>query len=141
MNTPNKTSITVEVTINAPIDKVWEMFNAPEHMTQWNAASDDWHAPYANNDLREGGRLICTMAAKNGSMSFDFLATYNKIIPHKLIEYTLDDDRKVSISFSEHGEQVTIIETFEAEATHSIELQHQGWQAILSNFKKYVESH
>jgi uncharacterized protein YndB with AHSA1/START domain len=140
MDTILRTPLTVEVIINAPVNKVWNMFNAPEHITQWNAASDDWHAPYAKNDLKEGGRLICTMAAKDGSASFDFLATYNKIIPEKLIEYTLDDDRKVSILFVEDKGAVTVTETFEAESSHSLELQQNGWQAILDNFKKYVEA-
>jgi uncharacterized protein YndB with AHSA1/START domain len=139
MDTTDRTPVTVEVIIDAPIDKVWNMFNAPEHIMQWNAASDDWHAPYAKNDLIEGGRLICTMAAKDGSHSFDFSATYNKIIPHESIEYTLDDDRKVSILFIENDEKVTVTESFEVESTHSLELQQNGWQAILNNFKKYVE--
>ncbi len=141
MAATGKITITVEVTINAPIEKVWTLFNSPAHITQWNAASDDWHAPYAEIDFREGGKLICTMAAKDGSAGFDFTATYHKIIHHNLIEYTLDDGRKVSIRFSRHNEQVTVAETFDAESTHSIELQHQGWQAILNNFKKYVEAH
>lgn len=35
---------------------------------------------------------------------------------------------------------IITVETFEAETTNSIELQKEGWQAILDNFKKYAEA-
>ena len=135
----NKTTITVEAAIAAPIEKVWHYWTEPQHITQWNNASEDWHTPHAENDLKEGGRFTSRMEAKDGSFGFDFGGTYTLIETLKLIEYTLDDGRKVIINFTSQGNETTFVETFEAESMNSIELQKGGWQAILDNFKKYVE--
>lgn len=139
MEKGNKTTITVATTVNAPVEKVWEYWNKPEHITQWNHASDDWHAPYAENDLRPGGIFKTTMAARDGSVSFDFWGTYTNVIVHKLIEYTMGDGRKATVSFTCDGKASEITEAFEAEDINSIELQQGGWQAILDNVKKYTE--
>ncbi len=139
MNKP-KTSITIETRVNATIEKVWDSWTNPIHITQWNQASPDWHTPYAENDLRIGGIFKSTMAAKDGSMSFDFWGTYTDVIPHRLIEYTMGDGRKAKIIFEENGSEVNVIETFEAEEENSIELQRGGWQTILDSFKKHTES-
>lgn len=139
METANLTTITVEATVNAPVEKVWEFWTEPKHITQWCHASDDWHAPYAENDLTTGGKCKTTMAAKDGSFSFDFEGVYSNIEPHKTIEYTIADGRKVKIDFTGQGSATNIIETFEAETTHSVDMQRSGWQAILDNFKKYTE--
>lgn len=135
-----KTAITIESTVNAPVEKVWEYWNQPEHIKQWAFASDDWHAPKSENDLRTGGKFSTTMAAKDGSFSFDFAGVYTQVKEHKLIEYTMGDDRKVSILFSGTGNTTKIVETFEAEDTHPVDVQQSGWQAILDNFKKYTEN-
>lgn len=135
----NNTSITVETTVNAPVEKVWEFWSNPEHITKWSFASPDWHTPYADNDLRVGGEFKSTMAAKDGSMSFDFGGTYTTVDTNKKIEYTLGDGRKVSIIFDALSENTRVTETFDAENTHPIEMQRGGWQAILDNFKKYTE--
>ena len=140
MQTAEKTLITVENTINAPIDKVWEAWTKPEHVVKWNSASDDWHTPKASNDLREGGKFSFRMEARDGSMGFDFGGVYDIVRNHEYIEYTMSDDRKVKVTFTSLGDATKVIETFEAENTHSIELQKSGWQSILDNFKKYVES-
>ncbi len=140
METKTKTAITVEVTVKAPVEKVWQYFNAPEHIVNWAHASDDWHAPAASNDLQVGGKLTTTMAAKDGSFSFEFWGIYTEIVEHKFIAYTLGDDRKVTITFTSQGNETKVVETFEAEDTHSIEMQQGGWQAILNNFKKYTEA-
>lgn len=140
METPAK-RITVETTINAPLKKVWEYWSAPEHITKWNAASDDWHSPRAENDLRKGGKFLARMEAKDGSMGFDFEGVYDEVVDQKLIAYTMGDGRTVSVNFEETGDQTRVRETFDAETTHSEEMQRGGWQAILDNFKKYVESH
>ncbi len=134
-----KPQITVSATINAPIEKVWMCWNGPEHITKWNQASPDWHTPKASNDLRVGGKFTSTMAAKDGSMSFDFGGVYDQVVPHQLIAYTLDDHRKVTIQFHSNKNETTVIETFEAEGTNSLELQQSGWQAIMDSFKQYVE--
>ena len=133
------TKITVENTIQAPVEKVWEYWTKPEHIVNWSFASDDWHTPAAENDLREGGKFSSTMAAKDGSMSFDFGGVYTKVDEHKAIEYTLGDGRTVSIIFSSEGSATKVVETFEAETQNSVEMQQFGWQAILDNFKKYTE--
>lgn len=136
----NKT-ITVEATVKAPISKVWKMWNEPEHITKWCHANDDWHAPHAENDLKTGGKFTTTMAAKDGSFSFDFGGTYTKVNEHETIEYTMGDERKVSIKFDGDNNQTKITETFEAESQNPEDMQRDGWQAILNNFKKYAESH
>jgi uncharacterized protein YndB with AHSA1/START domain len=132
--------LTVEVLISAPLEKVWQYWNEPEHMTGWCFASDDWHAPRATNNLAEGESFTIRMEAKDGSAGFDMGGTYTLIEDQKKIEYVMDDGRKVSITFESDGEQVRVTETFDAETENSLELQQQGWQAILENFKKYVES-
>lgn len=140
MDTSEKTSITVQTQVNAPVSKVWSYWSDPKHITKWNSASDDWHTPYAENDLRTNGKFKSTMAARDGSMSFDFEGVYNNVIPHQLIEYSMSDGRKVKVTFTARGAETHVVETFDAEGTHSIEMQRGGWQAILDNFKKYTES-
>lgn len=135
-----KTAITVEAVINAPIEKVWTSWTEPKHITKWNQASDDWHSPYAENDLRTGGKFKTTMAAKDGSMSFDFEGVYTNVQQHKLIEYAMSDGRKVSVVFSQNGNPTKVVETFDPENENPIEMQREGWQAILDSFKKYTEA-
>lgn len=139
MDSTNKTTITVEVTINVPIEKVWELWTLPEHITKWNNASDDWHTPFAENDLRVGGKFLSRMEAKDGTFGFDFDGVYDDIIINERIRYKLSDGRKVNIIFNYDGNAVKVVETFEAESTNSEDLQRTGWQAILNNFKKYAE--
>lgn len=136
----SNSAITIEATIKAPIDKVWNYWTTPEHIMQWNNASDDWHTPHAVNDLRTGGSFLSTMAAKDGSFSFDFSGVYSDVAQHERIAYSMEDGRKVEVTFSSDGESTTVIETFDPETVNSAEMQKAGWQAILNNFKKYVES-
>ena len=136
----NKTKITIEAIINAEVSKVWNYFTEPEHITKWNFASDDWHCPDAANDLRVGGKLNNRMEAKDGSFSFDFEAIYDEVITHKILSYTLLDGRHVITSLEELSGLTKVTTTFEAEQQNSVDLQRNGWQAILNNFKKYVES-
>lgn len=140
METSEKTSITVQTQVKAPVSKVWSYWSDPKHITKWNNASDDWHTPHAENDLRTNGKFKSTMAARDGSMSFDFEGVYDNVIPHQLIEYSMPDGRKVKVTFTSKGEETHVVETFDPEGTHSIEMQRGGWQAILDNFKKYTES-
>lgn len=131
--------ITVENIVKKPIGQVWEKLTLPEHVMKWNNASEDWHTPSAENDLRAGGAFTYKMAAKDGSYSFDFSGIYDEVILNRKTAYTLGDGRKVVIELIDEDEGVKIIETFEAEGTHSMEMQRAGWQAILDNFKKYAE--
>lgn len=140
MDTLEKTVITVETTVNAPVAKVWESWTKPEHIIQWNNASDDWHTPRAENDLRAGGRFVARMESRDGSMGFDFGGTYDAVRPNEYIEYTLDDDRKVTVTFIPQEGSTKVVESFEAENMNSTELQQGGWQAILDNFKKHTEA-
>jgi len=132
-------NITISTTIQASIEKVWDCWILPEHIVNWNFASPDWHAPAAENDLREGGEFIFTMAARDGSVAFDFNGIYTLVDPHKLIEYRIADGRKVSVQFLPEANHVVVTETFETENENSAEMQEAGWQAILDNFKNYVE--
>ncbi len=140
MTTLEKTVITVGAEINAPVEKVWEFWTDPKHIVRWNNASDDWHTPKAENDLRVGGKFLSRMEAKDGSMGFDFIGVYSKVEPLRQIEYTLEDDRTVQISFAADGDKTTVTETFEAEQENTLELQQFGWQSIVNNFKRYVET-
>ena len=140
METVEKTLITVQTIVNAPVQKVWSAWNQPEHITKWCQASPDWHAPFAENNLRKDGKFKTTMAAKDGSVSFDFEGVYTNVQENKLIEYTAADGRKVKVEFSAEGNKTKIAETFEAENTNPVEMQRGGWQAILDSFKNYTES-
>jgi uncharacterized protein YndB with AHSA1/START domain len=138
----NQETITVQITVSAPIDTVWECWNKPEHIVKWAFASDDWETPAAENDLRVGGKFKTVMAAKDKSTSFDFTGTYVAVKEHELIEYDMDGDdgRHAKIEFAETPEGVQVTETFGAENENPIEMQRAGWQTILQNFKNYVES-
>jgi uncharacterized protein YndB with AHSA1/START domain len=138
MNVKNR--ITVECSIKSNLDKVWNYWTTPEQIIQWNNASADWHTPKASNDLKVGGRFCFTMAAKDGSFSFDLEGTYTEVIENKSIKYILDDDREDAVDFIAIGDMVEVVETFEAETQNTLELQQFGWQAILNNFKKLVET-
>jgi uncharacterized protein YndB with AHSA1/START domain len=140
METKDRTTITVQTTVNAPVEKVWTCWTDPEHITKWSYAIDAWHAPRAENDLREGGKFTTRMEAKDGSMGFDFGGTYTAVKENELIAYTMGDDRKVKITFEADGDKTHVTESFEAESTNPVEMQKGGWQAILDNFKKYAES-
>ena len=139
MDTASYPTITIETLVKTSVEKVWTCWTEPKHITQWNQASNDWHAPYSENDLRTGGKFKTTMAAKDGSVSFDFEGIYTKIQQLKVIEYTIADGRKVSITFAGSAKETKVVESFEAENANPIEIQRGGWQAILDSFKKYIE--
>jgi uncharacterized protein YndB with AHSA1/START domain len=131
--------ITVETTVNAPVAEVWRAYTTPEDIEQWNAASPDWHTTAATVDLREGGAFSSRMEAKDGSMGFDFAGTYTRIVPHERIEYAFGD-RAAQVRFVRGADGVKVIVTFDAETTHSVAQQREGWQAILDNFARHVEA-
>ncbi len=132
--------ITVETFVKADLSRVWDAWNNPTDIKQWNAAQDDWHTTRSSVDLREGGRFLSRMEAKDGSKGFDFEGTYTRVVPHKTIEYRMSDGREVKVTFVEQPGGVLVQETFDAETENSPELQHTGWQAILNNFSRYVEA-
>ena len=136
----DKVVITVETSINATIEKVWNCWTLTEHITKWNHATDDWHCPAAENDLRPGGKFSYTMAAKDGSFSFDFSGVHTVITFQHNINTILDDGRKMEVTFEEKDGKTKVVESFEAEDINTIELQKGGWQAILDNFKKHTEA-
>jgi uncharacterized protein YndB with AHSA1/START domain len=135
-----RTTITLEAIINIPVEKAWKYWTEPAHIIKWNNASDDWHTPFAENDLTVGGKFLSRMEARDGSFGFDFGGVYDEVKLNELIVYTLGDGRTVKIIFSPSGEKTKIVETFEAENVNSIEMQRQGWQNILNNFKMYSEA-
>ncbi len=135
-----KEKITIEAVLKAPIDHVWKLWTSPEHIVNWNFATEEWCCPAAVNELREGGEMNWRMESRDGSMGFDFTGTYRQIKVNELIAYEISDGRFVSIGFLRDGENVRMVEEFEAEDMNPIELQRAGWQAILDNFKRYAES-
>lgn len=133
--------ITVSTTIkNKTIAEVWDYFTNPKHVINWNFASDDWHCPKAVNNLEVGKSFTYTMAAKNGEMSFDFTGIYTEIELLSKINYVLEDDRKIFVTFTETENGIELVEEFDPETENSEELQQTGWQMILNNFKKYIEA-
>lgn len=132
--------ITVYAIVKLPIKTVWESWTEPQHIVNWNFASDDWHSPNSENDLKVGGSFLSRMEAKDGSIGFDFEGKYTKVEGQKTIEYVMADSREVSISFEDLGKSTKVTETFDPENTHPLEFQKAGWQAILDNFKKYTET-
>lgn len=132
--------ITVQTLVKTSLQKVWDAWTLPEHITKWCFASEDWEAPSAENDLRSGGSFKTRMQAKDGSFGFDFGGTYSAVTEHALIEYSMDDGRKVKITFEETPGGALVVESFDPESENPEEMQRAGWQSILDNFKKYTES-
>lgn len=135
-----KSRVTVQAVIQAPVETIWRYWSEPEHIMKWSQASDTWYAPKAENELRVGGRFLTRMEAKDGSAGFDFGGVYDVVREYEEISYTLGDGRKVDITFNSLGKETEVVEVFDAENTHSIDMQQAGWQAILDNFKKYTEN-
>ena len=132
---------TVETTVQAPINVVWTCFTDPEHIMRWNHASEDWHCPRATNDAKTGGTFSYRMEARDGSIGFDLVGTYDEVVPDERIAYTMGDGRKVVVVFVPEGSGVHVVETAEAEGENPVEMQRTGWQSILNNFKTEAESH
>lgn len=136
----NDKMIAIETIVQAPVEKAWEVYTKPEYITQWNHASDDWECPSAENDLRVGGTFSSRMRAKDGSFGFDFGGTYTEVREHELLAYTMGDDRKADVHFAPQDGSTKVTVRFEAETENSAEMQRNGWQAILNNFKKCAEN-
>ncbi|WP_205504351.1 SRPBCC family protein [Rufibacter psychrotolerans] len=136
-----QTKITVEATFSADLGKAWDFYTRPEHITNWNFASEDWQCPNAENDLQAGGKYRARMEAKDGSFGFDFEAIYDEVIPQKRLTYTMTDGRQCTTEFTDLGGATNVTTTFDAEGEHDTEMQRAGWQAILNNFKHYTETH
>lgn len=134
------TRITISALVNKPVADVWNAWTDPKHIMQWNAASDDWHCPKAANDPRAGGKFSSTMAARDGSFSFDFEGVYDDVQPHKRIAYTMADGRTCEILFTAENGGTRVVEAFDAESQNPVEMQRGGWQAILDRFKAYAEA-
>jgi len=139
MITAEKTTITVRADINAPVEKVWNYWTDPKHIIHWNNASDDWYTPRAENDLRVGGKFFVRMEARDGSDGFDFGGEYDSVVLLKQIKYTLVDGRSVRVSFDSDGDRTIVTELIETESHNPLDIQQKGWQAILDNFRRYIE--
>jgi uncharacterized protein YndB with AHSA1/START domain len=140
MKTMEKTKITVEATVNAPVEKVWKLWNGPEHIVKWNTAHPDWHTPKAEVDLRVGGKFLSRMEAKDGSFGFDFGGTYDVVDDHKRITYTMGDGRVADTTFKNENGKTHITTVFDAESENPVQMQKDGWQAIMNSFKSYTET-
>jgi len=134
------TVVNIQATINAPVEKVWQYWTDTNHIVNWNSASPDWHSPSATHDLVPGGTFSYRMEAKDGSMGFDFGGTFDEVKKNELLSYTLGDGRKVTNKYIKDGNGTRVEVAFEAESENPVEMQRFGWQAILDNFKKYVEN-
>lgn len=134
------TRIDIETIISADTKKVWDFYTKPEHITRWNFATDDWHCPKAENDLRVDGKYSSRMEARDGSFGFDFEAIYDEVVDQKKFTYTMTDGRKATTNFESLNGSTKITISFDAEKENPIDMQRDGWQAILNNFKKYVET-
>lgn len=132
--------ITVETLVQATPSQVWDTWNNPTDIEQWNTPHTDWHTTKSSVDLREGGKFLSRMEAKDGSAGFDFEGTYTRVVPNQALEYRMSDGREVKVEFLERPDGVFVQETFDAETENSPELQREGWQAILDNFGRYVEA-
>ncbi|MVZ62070.1 SRPBCC family protein [Sphingobacterium humi] len=132
--------IHISTLIDAPVAQVWEAYNNPEDITQWNQASPDWHCPSSENDLRVGGTFKNKMAAKDGSFAFDFEGTYTAVAPQQSLSYVLGDERTATVNFEDKNGKTQIDVDFDAESTNPEDMQRDGWQAILNSFKQYVEN-
>ncbi len=132
--------ITVTTLVEAPIEHIWECWTNPDHIIEWNHASDDWHCPAATNNLEVGGTFCYTMSANDDSVKFDFEWTYTDVVENERIEYSLADDRHISVTFEEEGDMIRVTEIFDAETENPLEMQQAGWQAILDNFRDYTEA-
>jgi uncharacterized protein YndB with AHSA1/START domain len=131
--------ISIETVVRAPPADAWKAYTAPEAIMQWNQASPEWHCPSASVDLREGGRHIARMEARDGSFGFDFTATYEEVDEPRALTLLLDDGRRARTTFEAHGDGARVRTEFDADATHSIDQQRDGWQAILDSFAAHVE--
>ncbi len=131
--------ITIRTTVEAPLQKVWDFWTQIEHIAGWAFASDDWGAEGISNHLEKGGKFSSRMFAKDGSFEFLYSGKYNEVVETKFLDYTLDDGRNVVVNFEETSEGIHIIQSFEPESENPIEMQRDGWQAYLDNFKQYVE--
>lgn len=134
------TKITVNATINAPIEKVWKAWTDTQDIVKWNTPSPDWHTPRAENDVTRGGKFLYRMEAKDGSMGFDFGGVYDMVDTNKRIEYTIGDGRKVENIFTQDGNSIHVETIFDAETVNPVDFQKAGWQAIMDSFKNYVEN-
>jgi uncharacterized protein YndB with AHSA1/START domain len=132
--------ITVETVVNAPLQKVWDAWNTPADIKQWNSAHESWHTTNSSIDLRAGGKFSARMEARDGSEGFDFEGTYTRVVPQQTIEYRMGDGREVKVEFAERGNGVVVKETFDPETENPPEMQREGWQAILDNFRRHVEA-
>lgn len=133
--------IIISANVNAKIEKIWQYYNQAQHIVNWNFASDDWCCPKVESDFKAGGKYVARMEAKDGSFGFDFEAVFDDIREPEWVAYTMGDGREAEIEFKEEGEITLVKISFDPEQTNSRELQQNGWQAILNNFKKYVETH
>jgi uncharacterized protein YndB with AHSA1/START domain len=132
--------ITIEATIDAPIETVWQSWITPADIMRWSHADESWHTPYAENDVRPGGRFLSRLEAKDGSFGFDFSGVYDEVRDCEYLAFTLDDGRKVTVTFLAEEKGVRVVETFDPENENPVEMQRSGWQAFLDNFKKYTET-
>ncbi len=132
--------ITIQTTVQAPMQKVWDCWTGVEHIAGWAFATDDWGAEGISNQVEKDGTFSSRMFAKDGSFEFLFSGKYNEVVENTSLDYSLDDGRNVVVNFTETPDGIEIIQSFQPETENPIGMQRDGWQAFLDNFKKYVEN-
>lgn len=136
----NTQKININARIRTPIATSWERWTNPDHITQWNFATPAWHCPRATNELQPGGRYYARMEARDGSVGFDFEGVYDVVTDYQHLRYTLANGRQVDTRFAEADGATIISLSVDAESENPIDMQREGWQAILDNFKSYAEN-
>jgi len=132
-------ALSVQTSIKAPIEKVWKCWTTPADIIQWNNPSEDWETTSVTLHLKDNGNFIYKMKTKDDSVAFDFTGIYDKVIINEYIKSTLFDGRKVVNIFKSNGDETILIENFDPEAQTPIPDQEAFTQAVIDNFKKYVE--
>jgi uncharacterized protein YndB with AHSA1/START domain len=134
------TKLKIDAIVKSDRQKSWKCYTDPNHIVNWNFATEDWCCPNAENDLRVGGKYRARMEAKDGSFGFDFTAIYKKLEIGKSFSYEMEDGRSVEVNFNNVDGATEIVVEFDPENQNPLEMQRDGWQAILNNFKSYVEN-
>ncbi len=131
--------ITITALVQGNKNKVWEYYTKLEHIVQWNFADPSWHCPSASNDLKVGGKYVARMEARDGSFGFDFEAVYTEVVPGECLSYVMWD-RHATVTFEEKEGHTLVTVSLDPETENPVEMQRQGRQAILDNFKNHTES-
>jgi uncharacterized protein YndB with AHSA1/START domain len=132
------TPIAIHAIVPVSPEQAWDAFTTASAITQWNQASPEWHCPWATVELQVGGKYVARMEARDGSFGFDFEAVYEAVDPHRALTLRMDDGRRAHTTFVGEPGGTRVTTTFDPESSNPIEMQRDGWQAILDSYAAYV---